>query len=242
VSPALVSLVQARMSSSRLPGKVLLPLGDGTVLDQVLRRAAAFSGQVAVCTSGEPDDDAIEAHCQKVGALCLRGSRDDVFARFRAALRDPRVQESGFFARITADCPLLSVPLARRLVEEAAAHPELDYLCFRLERLPRGLPVELVRRAAFLALDPAALDGPQREHVTLALYEQPARHRCRCLDPPDALRHPELRLTLDYPEDYTLMRLLFEDPDVTAESAVARMLRDPALPWLNARCAQRPAR
>jgi len=242
VSPPLVSLVQARMSSSRLPGKVLLPLGDGTVLDQVLRRAAAFSSQVAVCTSLEPDDDAIEAHCQKVGALCIRGSRDDVFARFRAALLDPRVEPGAWFARVTADCPLVSIPLARRLAEEAAADPDLDYLCYRLDRLPRGLPVELVRRGAFLALDPAALDGPEREHVTLALYESPGRHRCRRLDPPAGLRHPELRLTLDHPEDYALLQRLFEDPDVSAESAVRRMLRDPELPWLNAHCEQRPPR
>jgi spore coat polysaccharide biosynthesis protein SpsF len=238
----LVSLVQARMSSGRLPGKVLLPLGDGTVLDQVVRRAAAFSSQVVVCTSQDASDDPLEAHCARTGTLCVRGALHDVFLRFRDALLDARVEKGEWFARITADCPLVSVPLARRLLEAAEADPELDYVCEHLDRLPRGLAIEVVRRDTFLSIPPESLDDPQSEHVTLVLYENPQRYRCLRLTPPAPLRHPELRLTLDYPDDYALLRRLYEEPEVTAESAVARLLADPALRGINAHCDQRALR
>ena len=242
MSMPLVTLIQARMSSSRLPGKVLLPLGDGLVLDQVVRRCAAFSSQVVVCTSTDPSDDPIRDHCNKLGTPCVRGDLHDVFARFRTALFDGGVNVTEWFARVTADCPLISVPLARELLAAALAEPGLDYACVRLERAPRGLPIELVRREAFLGVEPASLDAPQREHVTPVFYENPHRYRCLRIDVPPQLRYPELRLTLDHPQDYQLLQRLFEDPDVSAESAVARMLADPELPWTNAHCEQRSVR
>ncbi len=242
MSAPLLTLIQARMSSSRLPGKGLLPLGDGLVLDQVVCRAAAFSSQVVVCTSTDPSDDPIRDHCQKIGTPCVRGELDDVFARFRTALLDPGVEETTWFARITADCPLISVPLARDVIDAALADPATDYACVHLGRTPRGLPIELVRRETFLTLDPASLDAPQREHVTPVFYENPERYRCVRIDPPVAMQHPELRLTLDYPEDYEVLQHLFEEPGVTAESAVARLLADPELYWINAHCEQRSVR
>jgi spore coat polysaccharide biosynthesis protein SpsF len=242
MSMPLVTLIQARMSSSRLPGKVLLPLGDGLVLDQVVRRCAAFSAQVVVCTSTDPSDDPIRDHCGKIGTPCVRGDLHDVFARFRTALLDAGVQATEWFARVTADCPLISVPLAQQLMATVGAEPGLDYACVQLERAPRGLPIELVRRRTFLGVEPASLDAPQREHVTPVFYENPHRYRCLRSDVPPELRHPELRLTLDHSQDYQVLQRLFEDPGVSAESAVARMLADPELPWINAHCEQRSVR
>jgi spore coat polysaccharide biosynthesis protein SpsF (cytidylyltransferase family) len=237
----IASLIQARLSSSRLPGKSLLPLGGRTVLDHVIERAAAFSEQVVVCTSTDPSDDRIARHCEARGVLCVRGSLDDVFARFRLALADPRVLRTSWFARVTADCPLLSVPLARASL--AARAPDLDYVALDHATLPRGLAIELVRRSAFEAIDAATLDGPEREHVTPRLYEQPGRYRCRRLRAPAGLGWPDLRLTLDYPEDYALLERLFEEgDDLTAERAVRRLIGDPELRALNAGCEQRCVR
>ena len=69
----MITIIQARMSSSRLPGKVLLPMGDGLVLDQVIKRAAPFSDQVVVCTSTDPSDQPIEEFCEQRGVVCVRG-------------------------------------------------------------------------------------------------------------------------------------------------------------------------
>ncbi len=237
----IVSLIQARMSSSRLPGKVLMPLGGTTVLDQVVARAALFSKQVVVCTSVDPSDDPIEAHCAQRGVICIRGALNDVFSRFRKALSDPRVEPSQWFARITADCPLLSPTLAHLALEKRSE--QLDYIGINAARLPRGLALELVRRSVFEALDHSSLDEPEREHVTLHLYETPGRYRCAMLEPPEAFLYPEMRLTLDYQEDYTLLERLFaQNPRVNASEAIAHMLADPALQALNADCVQKAAR
>ena len=236
-----VTLIQARMSSSRLPGKVLLPLGGKTVLDQVIARASAFSLQVVVCTSTDASDDPIEAHCARAGVTCARGALDDVFSRFRDALSGVQVARTEWFARVTADCPLVSPTLARACI--AAATREDDYVGALSSAVPVGIAIELVRRAAFLAIDPVTLDPPEREHVTLRLYEHPGRYRVRRVAPPPSLFAPEMRLTLDYPEDYALLTTLFErDPDLDAERAIERLRSEPALAQINAACAQRNAR
>jgi len=239
--PEVVAVIQARTSSSRLPGKVLAPLGGRSVLGHVIARADEFAQQVVVCTSAGPEDDAVEEACAELDTICVRGPLDDVFGRFRLALADPRVRPTPWFARVTADCPLLSSTLARHLLAHTA--PDLDLVAVRNEDVTRGLPVELVRRATFEAIDPAGLDGPQREHVTLGLYEDPGRYRVRYVEVPEAQHHPELRLTLDYPEDYELLRRLFDDdPDLTGEAAVARLLRDPELAAINRTQRQKPVR
>lgn len=237
----IASLIQARLTSSRLPGKTLLPLGRKTVLDQVIDRAAVFSAQVVVCTSTEASDDCIARHCAARNVICVRGPLDDVFARFRLALADRRVLRTEWFARVTADCPLLSVSLARESL--AARASDLDYVSVDPATLPRGLAIELVRRSAFEAIDAASLDGPEREHVTPRFYERPDRYRCRALSAPPALQRPDLRLTLDYPEDYALLQRLFEEGDaLTAERAVLRLAGDAYLRTINAGCEQRSVR
>ena len=237
----IVSLVQARLSSSRLPGKVLLPMGKKTVLDQVLQRALEFSDQVVVCTSTNADDDPIEAHCVKQGVVCVRGPLDDVFARFRMALEHPRVEESEFFARITADSPLLSVEIANVLTRHLG--PKVDYLRADYASIPLGTGMEFVRTNAFLAIDPESLDSPEREHVTLRFYETAGRYRVVEVQAPEELARPDLRLTLDYPEDYELLTRLFGELDDPSTSDVIALLEErPSWVALNASCGQRPAR
>jgi spore coat polysaccharide biosynthesis protein SpsF len=236
-----ITVIQARMSSSRLPGKVLMPLGGSTVLAQVTKRAATFSRQVIVCTSTDTSDDAIEHHCGQLGIVCVRGDLDDVFSRFQRTLRDPRVGKTTWFARVTADCPLVSSTLARLAANFAT--DDVDYLGFDSSVLPRGISLELVRSELLLALDAAQLDPPEREHVTLRFYEQAGRYRVRIVEPPLSLQAPNFRLTLDYPEDYDLLGQLFElDSELTGEAAISRLRADPALAALNSKCAQKLAR
>jgi spore coat polysaccharide biosynthesis protein SpsF len=237
----MITIIQARMSSSRLPGKVLLPMGDGLVLDQVIKRAAPFSDQVVVCTSTDPSDQPIEEFCEQRGVVCVRGPLDDVFERYQMALADPRVCSSDWFARVTGDCPLLSTDLARHLIENIGASD--DYVCVHHDGLPRGLTAEFINSETFLQIDQGLLDGPDREHVTLHLYEHRERYECCFIEPPLQLRHPGLRLTLDYEEDYMLLQRLFDGaPDITAEQAIARLNSEPELRRQNAHCVQKAAR
>ena len=247
---AFVTIIQARMSSGRLPGKVLKPLGNSTVLDQVIRRCQLFSDQVVVATSTDVSDDPIEAHVAIYGdqVILTRGPLDDVFSRFRQALLDPRVKRGDWFARATADCPLLSVPMARSM--RAACAADWDYVCTDLMDVPRGTAIECVRRSAFLDIDPGTLDAPEREHVTLRMYERPGTYRCLRLPASDlgqwarvASSAGNCRLTVDYPEDYALMQALFaRDADVTAEQAVQMMAAEPGLARINRGCVQKQAR
>ncbi len=81
-----VSLIQARMSSKRLPGKVLMSLGETTVIESIISKANQFSDQVIVCTSDDPSDEILYNYCQHLGVLCFRGPLDDVFHRYKLAL------------------------------------------------------------------------------------------------------------------------------------------------------------
>jgi len=222
------AIIQARMSSSRLPGKVLRPLGGAPVLAHVCRAAAAFDAQPVVCTSDLASDDPIVEFCQDNQIVCVRGPLDDVLERFRLALMDARVVESEWFFRVTADCPLLSATLAQALWE--AKEDGDAFLGVEQDQLPYGLSAELIARKPFLEMARKELGPSEREHVTMHMYKNPAEYRCRRLSPPAALQHPSLRLTLDYPEDYALLASLFErDPGLTAEGAIAALQEHPAL-------------
>lgn len=228
------------MSSTRLPGKVLRSHGGSTVLERVLRLTQSFACQAVVCTSTDASDDPIERYCRQRAVPCVRGSLNDVFRRFRQALESPLVARTPWFFRITADCPLLSRELGQALLD--ARNAELDYLCFDDAALPRGITAELVRRAAFESIDAGAIDAAEREHVTVGLRER-GEFRTLQLPVPAALAHPELRLTLDYPEDEALLQALWAvDDRITAEQAVAYLLRHPELARINAGCQQKPVR
>jgi spore coat polysaccharide biosynthesis protein SpsF len=111
-----------------------------------------------------------------------------------------------------------------------------DVVYFDDFALPRGVAPELVRTNAFFELRRKELSAEEREHVTLGLYKR-APERALALPVPAHFRHPELRLTLDYPDDYRLLVRLFEqDPSLTAERAVERLLREPGLRALNQHC------
>src|SRR3954469_23357673 len=102
-----LAVVQARMGSSRLPGKVLMPLAGRPVLDHVVTRVSAAEriDGVVVATSDLPGDDLIEDYCKARGWTCVRGSESDVLSRFALAVRD---SDAGIVARVTSDCPLFS--------------------------------------------------------------------------------------------------------------------------------------
>lgn len=218
------ALIQARMSSSRLPGKSLLPLGNDVVLGQVIRRASAFSTTVAVLTSDESSDDPIARFCAHRGVPCIRGPLDDVLGRYLLALDDDRIPRSDWLWRITADCPLLSPRLAHlcAAIAESTAGYQFDFIGVDQCSAASGISAELLRRDALTVCGAEATARREREHVTVYLYEHPELFSCLRIEPPPELAHPEVRLTLDTRTDYVRLAGLFAgDPELDAGSAIA---------------------
>lgn len=236
------ALVQARMGSTRLPGKVLKPLGDDTVLGRVVTRLAACRTlrRVVVATSDSPTDDALVAHCRELDVAVLRGPEEDVLARFARIARE---LGSADVVRVTADCPFIDPHTVDRAVSlhleggadyTSNAHPR---------RYPVGLAVEVLRMAALAESDREAEHPEEREHVTPFVIRRPERYALVNFEPPEALCRPEYRITLDTPEDYRLIQELDacvdHDALVPSRRIVELLDEHPELVAINAHIVQK---
>lgn len=212
---SVTAVIQARLGSSRLPGKVLRPLAGRPVLDWVVRAAELASrvDQVVVATSSSATDDELTAYCEKQGFAVVRGDEDDVLDRFLSVLDE---YPSETVVRLTADCPMLDPVLIDHAVGAFAAG-DVDYLSTVVVRcLPRGLDVEVVSAAALRRVDDVAT-AHHRAHVTSAIYANPEIFSVAGLVfAPDA---SDLRITLDTPAD------------ADALDAIAAELGDRAPAW-----------
>jgi spore coat polysaccharide biosynthesis protein SpsF len=241
-------IVQARMGSSRLPGKVLRVAGAAgtSVLAHVLRRVrrAPSVREVLVATTVEPSDDALAAEAARLGVRVHRGPVDDVLARFHGAL----VQlESAVLVRVTADCPLLDPDELERVVrvfqDAAEAGAPLDYVTNQaglVRRIPRGLDVEVFSRVALERAQAEATEPGDREHVTPWLYRVPGRLRTRVTDPEGPARD-HLRLTVDTPEDLEVVDAVFRalSDDATTDAVAAFLDAHPEIAAKNAGVVQK---
>ncbi|HEY3007197.1 MAG TPA: glycosyltransferase family protein [Micromonosporaceae bacterium] len=198
----IVGIVQARMGSTRLPGKVLRTLAGRTVLGRVVRAALESQAvdDLVVATSTDPTDDAVAAECDGLWMPCHRGDPDDVLTRFMGALE---AHPGDAVMRFTADCPLLDPEIVAMVGRVFRAVPGLDYTSTSIARtLPRGLDVEVISADALHALDRLAT-GYHRTHVTSYAYTHAELFRVVGVTlTPDRSR---LRLTLDTEEDWRLM-------------------------------------
>jgi spore coat polysaccharide biosynthesis protein SpsF len=170
------AFIQARMSSSRFPGKVLAPLnGQPIILHAVERVCAALNREnVIVLTSEAESDDPLVHYLDDKRIAVVRGPLDDVIGRFRRGLA--RANFDWFF-RVTADSPLLRPDLMSSMRNHAGL-PDVDLISNVVRRtFPRGHSMELIRSETFLALDDADLSASDREHVTSVFYRFPDRYK-----------------------------------------------------------------
>lgn len=234
------AVIQARVGSTRLPGKALADLGGRPVLEWVVRaaRAAGQVDEVIVATSTLPDDDMVADLADSLGVAVVRGSEDDVLSRFVAALD---AHPADALVRLTADCPLLDPTLIDAIAGAWAAAPTHDYVSTVLVRsLPRGMDVELVTAQALRAVDRMAT-GHDRVHVTSGVYADPAAYRLLgvCVTPPA----DDLRVTLDTAADLVLLRALvalLPDAPPAWRDVVSILRARPDLVAINAGVEQKP--
>ncbi|NMM34332.1 MAG: NTP transferase domain-containing protein [Phycicoccus sp.] len=233
-----MGVIQARSGSSRLPGKVLLPLAGRPVLEWVIRAAKEVHGleEVIVATTTEPGDDEVENLAVRLGVRTVRGSVDDVLGRFLKAVDG---LQADAIARFTSDCPLLDPEVASVVVGAWRALPSLDHVSTVSPRcLPRGLDAEIASMAALERLA-THLTTPEllhhRTHVTSYLYTHPQDFAVLGVTVhPDA---SDLRVTLDTREDLALIEALVErlgDRPPAWREVVSSLRKDASLVSINA--------
>lgn len=204
-----VAIVQARMGSSRLPGKVLKPILGRPMLAHLIQRLrlAKTIGRIVVATTNCSGDDPIESTARAQGIDCFRGSERDVLSRYAEAAK---LFSAEVVVRVTADCPLIDpdvVDQAVLLYRSGAT--ALDYVSNVLERsFPRGLDVEVFSPRLLEELFPVAFAPEEREHVTL--YVARHRDRYRVAHFHADKDYSPYYLTVDSPEDFQLIEKIFE--------------------------------
>lgn len=240
VAPKVGIITQARTTSTRLPGKVLIEVAGQTLLDHHLDRLAATGLPVYVATTVNDTDDPIVAVAERRGLPFHRGSEDDVLSRFAecAAAHDLDV-----VVRVTSDCPLIDGGLIAQAVSDfvAAADPDL-YVSNALERtFPRGMDFEVFSGVLLAEAHELATEPAQREHVTPYLYGNVnGRMTLRNVAwPVDASSY---RITLDTTDDLTLIRRLLEEYDAASLACaglIALLDEHPELVEINAHVEQK---
>jgi spore coat polysaccharide biosynthesis protein SpsF len=197
-------IIQARMRSTRLPGKVMLSLPGGTVLSHVASRAAQAKNVdiVAIATSILPDDDIIAEEGHRLGFPVYRGSEIDVLSRYAMA---NRVINADTVVRITSDCPLIDTDVIDAMLNRfTSSQGTFDYMSNCIQRtFPRGLDVEIMTASALAIADAEASAPHEREHVTPFIYLRPERFRIGSFQQSRNLSH--LRWTLDTTEDWAMI-------------------------------------
>ena len=206
-----IAIVQARMGSSRLPGKVMKEICGKPMLEWVIQRAqgAACINQLAVAMTTDPADDILENYCREHGIEYYRGSPADVLDRFVQA---GRKFHADVIARLTADCPFIDPDLIDQTFG-AFTESRVDFAANRLppphkRTFPIGLDVEIVAMPALEKAWREAIELYQREHVMPYIYQHPELYKMCIIDHP--LDFGSYRWTVDTPEDLLFIQAVAE--------------------------------
>ncbi len=204
-----VILVQARLGSTRLPGKILKEIAGKTILEHLVLRLRRIknASRVVIATTNNPNDLLIADLCEKTSIDYFRGSESDVLLRFYDAAK---YFEADNIVRINSDCPLIDPAIAEKVIQHFLDHiVELDYASNILETsYPIGMHTEIFSFPVLERANRESIDSIERENVTPYIYRNPQIFRVASVVHGDALSHH--RWTLDYPEDFELIKRIYE--------------------------------
>lgn len=236
-------IVQARMASERLPGKVLKTvLNKPLILHELERLKRVTSAtRLVVATTTNPADRELEAFCKKFEVNYFRGSEADVLSRYADTARRERAET---VVRVTADCPLIDPAVVDRTIRHFLDRKGgADYVSNVMKRTyPRGMDCEVFSAKALFEADAEAKKPSEREHVTPFFLVRPERYRLEGIEyKSDESKH---RWTVDTPEDFELIRLLLEallptKPHFTLEDILEVAAKNPAWSRINRHIAQK---
>jgi spore coat polysaccharide biosynthesis protein SpsF len=201
-------IIQARTSSRRLPGKVLIPVNRKPILEwQILRvLQTANIDQVVMATSVESSDDQVEAIANRCGIPVVRGSLKNVFSRFAKAVD---IYQPKVVIRITGDCPLYMPTLCEMMMNEFEKS-SVDYLSNTLiPTYPDGCDIEIFSSGVIRELEQMHLSSSELEHVTLGIYQRNQHFNCKNFT--NNFNENSHRWTLDTPDDLEFVRKIYKE-------------------------------
>ncbi len=230
-----VASIEARMTSSRLPGKVLADIAGRPALTHLLnrlRKARTVDG-IVLATTTNATDDPVAAWADEHGVTCHRGSEDDVLARVVGA---QRAMASDVVCEVCGDTPLLDPGIIDAAVTAYLEGAGDVVTTARVPTFADGLDAEVFSLADLETVADTIADAAVREHVSLHFYRHPERYRIHDLPATSPLDRPDMRLVLDYPEDLQMMRRCLEHlgPNADTAAVIALLDSDPEIRALNA--------
>ena len=230
----IVTIIQARMGSSRLRGKVMADLGGDTVLERVVHRVrrSQFAAEVVIATTTNAIDDIIVEECSRLSVACFRGAEFDVLDRYYRAACAYRADA---VVRICSDCPMIEPEVTdtvvRSFLEQGAEYASNTVI----KTYPRGLDTEVMTMDALDRTWRGAKQLYQRSHVTPYIYENPADFEIAYVT--GSTDYSRYRWTLDTPEDLAFMRAVYarfqNDDRLYWRDAIALLECEPGLVELN---------
>ena len=235
-----IVIIQARMGSTRLPEKILKPIGNSDVLSYVTSRCQQINGveEIIVATSTLTQDDPFGAWCKKQNIVCFRGSEEDVLSRY---VNCAKIHEPDYVIRVTSDCPFVDYEMASEMV--TLMEKERKDIILLDGKLPRGLAVELLSYSSLLKIDELGQEPRHREHVTYYAYENKEQFEHVIYKVPFSRQAEEFRITLDTKEDYKLIEIIakhFDDSLISSLDVIEFLKLNPEVAELNSHITQKP--
>lgn len=204
----IVAIIQARLTSNRLPKKILYNLNEKPLLWHVVERVkqASMINHIVLAIPDSPSNDELGFFIKKIAWNLFRGSEDDVLSRYYHAA----VQfEANIIVRVTSDCPLIDPTIIDETIKRHIQDGN-DYTAAGVEGgFPRGLDVEVFNFEALKFAYSTAVERPEREHVTLFIYQNPKLFKINFIKANGVLNRPDIRLTVDTEEDLLLMKEIY---------------------------------
>jgi len=246
--PRVVASIEARMGSSRLPGKVLADVNGQPALKRLITRVqkCKYLDDIVLATSTSPGDDILEEWAKDESILCYRGSEDNVLQR----VVDANIwAESDLIVEITGDCILTDTEVIDMGIKTFLEN-ECDVVtnCGTCLSYPMGIYVQVFRTDDLRKISETINDEAVQEHVSLYFYEHPEIYKIINLVAPNRWTNTEFRFQLDYPEDLELLNKIYQflEPkygdDFGIEEIMQLMIDRPDLGQINIHCEEKLAR
>jgi len=233
----IVATIEARMTSSRLPGKVLMETAGKPLLELMIERLSRVPSLdgIVIATTVNQTDNPIANLAARLGIGCYRGSEDDVLQR---VLDTARAFDADVIVETTGDCPLIDPDLVEICVQ-GYLDSGVDYASNVLQRTyPVGMDTQVFATDILADVASRTDDVNDHEHVSLYIYRHPEIYSLKNFPGPEELTHPEMGLTLDTQEDFDLIAKIFEtlypqNPKFGLADVLALVKRRPELLTIN---------